>query len=284
MTPDYEEILTKISAGIDHMKDDAHRLTILDYAKLGGCSLDEVSTLETLLSGKVEEKELTVPDSQPIPFTREDVMGKEFYINSTAYFHGELFIGELSRCNGATKDFGRLRFQSDQARHANLGSIPNRARRHVLLTQSDILPLLEEQMETVTKRHPLTREYPYVALTAKVFPQKIKVEFMRKVEDPFDGQIHFQSPDLTGYLHKIQLPDPMELGKQYVLGNEFVTLFDRNDLEGLALTVGKKIQPYLLPTQKAKPLDSLLEAAKETVLGQGRGNISPAKPDRDPNK
>ena len=131
----------------------------------------------------------TMPEKIESPhhlLSREDLIGKEFYISSTAYFHNELFISQLSRCNGAAENGSRLRFASDHySSHMNLGCIHDRRpRSEVFLNQQDILKYLEKRMEQVSEKNPLTRDYPLLLLEQH---NGLTVHFVKPVKDYWTG-------------------------------------------------------------------------------------------------
>ena len=220
------------------------------------CSWAERSGLFTQPSPEKGVLEKTESPSQQL--SREDLIGKELYISSTDYFHGELFISQLSRCNGAAEDGSRLRFASDHyCSHMNLGCAYDRPRSEVFLSQKDILNYLEKQMDQVSKENPLTRDYPFLLLEQH---HGLTVHFVKPSKDYWTGQFYLETPNQVGF----SFPEHFATNCPYVVRNHEYQIFNRNDLNGLSKALADKMRPYFPEQSKTKALADHIRQAELT--------------------
>ena len=172
------------------------------------------------------------------------MLGKTFLIDSTCYFHGELFDAGIAECDGVLSNLSKLRFKSISPGHMDLGADPSRERSKVFLSQDDIFTFLQKKINTLQEEK--TIKFPFdlkknqiLALKASNYSIQVYCGAIKK--DPYTDKEYFQAATTGGMNIRFEVTSNPSTGKVTSLspyGNNY-QLFHIKDLLWQAY-IGKK--------------------------------------------
>lgn len=234
-----------------------------------------------------EKEETLAPEAS---LTREDFIGKEFYINSTCYYNGELFEAGKSLCNGATADLKRLRFQSNRedGKYMNLGALPTRTSEQVFSTPAAVASFVASRYTQIEGSHKQRlsddfhslKDYPLFLVGKNQATDHIYIRHACAYEDEWTGMTTTRvycgsSPGMEFQAVPFELPFSMRVGNSV---NECVLVDSLDDaIKHCVAFMGETVRQFERSSDE-KPLSSLMEEAKERTQA-GKDHPDPTSPD-----